>query len=794
MKMTKRLVAILLFLSILAATLLLPASAVEENNMFMNGDFEFAQSSWNNWTNDSAGASVSVSRDGGVDGSRCIVMENTKPVANSLFQPVNCVQGRKYMVTCDVRYENIGTEGYGFCIGNAAYDSAGNNIGETLSTPVFGSSEDWRTISFMFEVTNNPANMNVGPRLWFSTGKVYVDNVKLVDITDSNAESGTYELSLSETPNRHKVDALGAEWDPKIFLPVNLEKGITEEDLDFIKGRIDALGLQAVRMMITPDWFEKTNDNNDPAVADPAGFDFDNPEMKSVFAQLKVCEELGVRVTLTWWGAPAGHWLACENINDWIGAPNNLDEMAENISYLLGYIRDDLGYTCVKELILQNEPSYSFKVDGGAVDFDYYVNYYKTVAARLKADGMEDIVLVGADDSQDAGWFLRAAEALPEICGKFNSHNYAWSYDMPYLDVLIQEFVSARTSAAGDIPFFLGEFGDGTTTGAYAAASTDTHGRGIYIASVLVNAFKAGASGASYWPLHDIYYYENTQGGDNGGLMSMGLIGFKQDGAWSFRPSYYAYGLLCNAIPFGSEIYNITGDTAHTVDTVAVKTPEGRWSIIAVNRSKAEQSLHIAAPVIDSMMKSYTYAEGVLPTDGSMIAAADKAVAPVDGMYSLTVPAEGIVVLSNMDMTDEEMQIPEAPVETAPGESETAEEMGGETAEETAGESIDETVGETKEETTGESTEETTEETAEETAGESADETAGESAEETGDETAEESTSETHEDTNHTASTSDVGGADRPDKSGCASTLAGAAVVATLGAAVILAKRKSNEE
>ncbi len=663
MKNIKRLVAMLLLLGMTAAMLILPSGAARERDMFTNGNFESGMSGWNAWSNDSTGATVRVSPDGGVDGSRCLVMQNTKPVANSLFQFVNCKQGNSYMVTCDVRYENVGTEGQGFCIGNTAYDASNNNIGEARSASVFGTSEQWRTVSFIFSVTNNPASMNAGPRLWFSTGTVYVDNVKMVDITNTVIQSGTYDLVLSETPNRHTVNALGVEWDPKMLLPVNLEHGITESDLEFIKGRMEALDLQAVRMMITPDWFEKQNDNDDPSVADPAGFDFDNPEMRSVFAQLKACEELGVRVTLTWWGAPTGHWLACENTGDWIGAPNDLDEMAENIAYLLGYIRNDLGYSCVKELILQNEPSYSFKVSGGAVDFNYYVEYYKTVAARLSADGMSDIVLVGGDDSQDIGWFLRAAEALPEVCGKLNSHNYAWSYDMPYLDILIREFVSARTSAAGDIPFYLGEFGDGSTQGAYVAASTETHGRGVYIASVLVNAFKEGAAGASYWPLHDIYYYENTQGGDNGGLMSMGLIGFKTDGEWSYRPSYYAYGLLCNAIPFGSTVYDIKGDTAHAVDTVAVKTPEGRWSIIAVNRSNVEQTVNITAPAIGTPLERSVYAEGSLPTDGSMIAATDT-VTPAGGIYSLTLPAEGFVVLSNLNMPSEEETGPDT--ETQP--------------------------------------------------------------------------------------------------------------------------------
>ena len=482
--------------------------------------------------------------------------------------------------------------------------------------------------------------------------------------------SSTYDLTLSATANRHTVNALGCEWDPKLLLPVNRNHGVTDEDLDFIKGRMQALGIQAVRMMVTPDWFEKQNDNDDPFTANPDGFDMDNDEMNCLFAYLKVCEELGVRVTLTWWGAPAGHWLAHPNIGDWIGAPNDAEEMAENISYLLQYIRKTLGYNCVKELIIQNEPSYSFHVEGGAVDLDLYVACYKAMYKRLNDMGMGDIVLVGADDAQNFGWFCSAVEALRDVCGKFNSHNYAWSYSHPFLDVVSQEFVSVRTALAGDTPFFLGEFGDGSGIGAYYAASTETYGRGLYIASVVVNSFKAGAAGASYWPLHDVYYYQGsvepgTGAGDNGGLMGMGLIGYKKDGAWSFRPSYYAYGLLCNYIPFGSQLYNITGDTDHVVDTIAAKTPDGRWSVIAVNRSGAEQTLNISTgEAVGTVLNRYLFTESALPTDGTMIAASGR-VAPADGVYSFTVPANSFVVLSSIGMSEQDMTV-ETATETEP--------------------------------------------------------------------------------------------------------------------------------
>jgi hypothetical protein len=172
-----------------------------------------------------------------------------------------------------------------------------------------------------------------------------------------------------------------------------------------------------------------------------------------------------------------------------------------------------------------------------------------------------------------------------------------------------------------------------------------------------VNSLGAGAAGLSYWPLHDVYYYYNETGGDNYGLMSMGLIGYKTDGAWSYRPTYYAWGLLCNMIPKGSEIYPVTGEDGNLIDAVCVKSPEGVWSLIAVNRSAAEQVVKISTDLFDCEMDSYLFSESTLPTDGSQIAA-DGKVNAENGTYSITLPAYSFKVLNGAP--DEPCVIPES--------------------------------------------------------------------------------------------------------------------------------------
>ena len=146
--------------------------------------------------------------------------------------------------------------------------------------------------------------------------------------------------------------------------------------------------------------------------------------------------------------------------------------------------------------------------------------------------------------------------------------------------------------------------------------------------------------------------------------METGLIGYKKDGAWKYRPSYYAWGLICNYIPFGSEVYRVTGETDDLIDCIAVKTPEGKWSFITVNRSDAEQTVKINTPAAENM-NLYLFSEASLPTDNTNeMIPATKAVAAKDGGYTVTLPAWSFTVLSNVD----EVTLP-AEGETAPAET-----------------------------------------------------------------------------------------------------------------------------
>ena len=305
----KRLICLCLCITLALSVGALLCVGAAEDNMFKNGNFEKKLNGWMSWSNDPANCTVNYAKGKGVDGSYAMVMENKTPMANGAFQYADMKYGKTYIMQADVRYENVSPDGAGVVLGMTMYDAAANNIGEMVSSSHYGTSEGWIRLSFIFTVTNeNAVTVNAGPRLWFSTGKVYVDNVTVREMTNMGAEAkpGTYDLTVSETPNRFPTVGLGCEWDPKLLLPVNKERGVTDEDLQLIKQRMREMGLQTVRMMVMPEWFEPTNDNDDPHSADFANFRWDSEEGKCTLAYLQVCQELGVDMLMYYDARPCG--------------------------------------------------------------------------------------------------------------------------------------------------------------------------------------------------------------------------------------------------------------------------------------------------------------------------------------------------------------------------------------------------------------------------------------------------------------------------------------------------------
>ena len=193
-------------------------------------------------------------------------------------------------------------------------------------------------------------------------------------------------------PTGHPFAGLGVELDPH-FLSQNVVRngGPKMSDWDnIVVNRVKSMNVDRLRVMVLPEWYEPTNDNNNPDSIDFNHFTFDSPEMLSLIAVLDLAQKQKIDVTLVIWGASPNHFLGKPNHGNWVVAPSDIDEWCENISALLSYLITDRGFDCIKELTPINEPDASYITDGHVTTVNEYIKMCKALDARLQLDNLRD--------------------------------------------------------------------------------------------------------------------------------------------------------------------------------------------------------------------------------------------------------------------------------------------------------------------------------------------------------------------------------------------------------------------
>lgn len=461
---------------------------------------------------------------------------------------------------------------------------------------------------------------------------------------------------VSASPNAQKFDALGVEWDPHFFREFN--SSCNYDDWEMIVSRARELSLSKIRVMVLPSWFEPENDNDDPALTDMSAFDFTTTAFDSLLQELDVAQELGIEVNLTLWGADMdAAWLAYTTCGDWLSAPNDPEEYAENISALLDFIFNVRKYTCVTELTLHNEPSWAFKGADGSVDFDYYVECCRAVDSRLKADGLRDRVklILSDDTSNNFTWLKDSVAALSDIADGFNSHTYDFDNRTSNTSMFnwAKKRVDAVLGADSGLSYTINEFGSNHTVGAYHQSDIDDFERGIFCSRLVENCLNAGVAGMLHWEFFDMYYYDGPR---DEAVMSTGLFKYKDEG-WTPRPLYYAYGLMMKYCVSGSEIYPLSfSDTDNSgapadvsrLSGTMLLSPEGKLTYLITNDSDSDITMVIqGSPTVSYILDTFVYSESSLPTDGELPDASGTATASEGSIY-LSVPAGSFVLLSDL--------------------------------------------------------------------------------------------------------------------------------------------------
>ena len=189
------------------------------------------------------------------------------------------------------------------------------------------------------------------------------------------------------SPSPIKILSLGAELDPHFFSQnVTRADGVKASDWDsVIVRRIQSLKLKSLRMMVLPQWFEPVNDNDNPFTTDTSRLTFNSPAMQSLDKLLDMAQKLGIHVNLTLWGAHISHFLSGHNRGNWVVAPYDYQEWAENFSILIRHLLLTKHYTCIREITPVNEPDWSFIIDGKRAPVSEYIEMCRILDQRFRA-------------------------------------------------------------------------------------------------------------------------------------------------------------------------------------------------------------------------------------------------------------------------------------------------------------------------------------------------------------------------------------------------------------------------
>ncbi len=385
-----------------------------------------------------------------------------------------------------------------------------------------------------------------------------------------------------EQPNTATVDpkavaverflGFGAEWDPNFWVEPNLQLGVTEDDWATVVKRIRWMKLPLVRMMVQARWCTKGDGK----------FDWESPNMKSLYRHLDVCQKEGITVFLTDWGVAT--WCKVPGFSG-----NDDPKYADAIGTYLDYLTNQRGYTCIKHFILVNEPNY----EGGG--WDRWKKGVENVA-KVLADRKLKVTFVGTDAAHDDAWQQRGVEQLAKCFGGWEIHRYA-----PVAEVLKGElegyfrkqwdYALTHDLAAHEKFFMVGECGmrEGMVS-SHTNTNIQTYDYAVFMADYGVQAARSGAAAVSAWMLDD-----SSHKGFNWGMWKT-----KADGM-ALKPWFYTWGLLCRALPPGSTVYKVAQPNARfRILAASLRLRQGEkardWTFVLVNRGAAEVPVVLKVP------------------------------------------------------------------------------------------------------------------------------------------------------------------------------------------------------
>ncbi|MFA5058852.1 MAG: hypothetical protein WC485_12115, partial [Opitutaceae bacterium] len=206
-----------------------------------------------------------------------------------------------------------------------------------------------------------------------------------------------------------------------------------------------------------------------------------------------------------------------------------------------------------------------------------------------------------------------------------------------------RELIQAQAPAGRPpLPLMITEFN--TYGDTFTNPENHTYENGLFLADFAVTALREGTASVLMWCLFDTQY-------DDQHRQEYGLWRYK-DAGWAPRPGFYSWSLLTRFTRRGSRVVAVESEPAAPgVRAVALLSPEGRLTVLAVNRYDRPIRVKLTAAAGGPIgLRRYEFTRTAVAQAGArMLGPAGRLTLAGDAPAGFVLPAESFVLLTDLE-------------------------------------------------------------------------------------------------------------------------------------------------
>lgn len=324
-----------------------------------------------------------------------------------------------------------------------------------------------------------------------------------------------------------------------------------------------------IRCMVSYDWF--VSDFNDQGDDDKSNdtwkYNFANKWGNNLDLLLTYCQENNIQVAF-------GSWNVVGTLVDDVW--NMMDECTSDIrwakmnAFVLDYLVNQKGFTCIRWLVNGNEPNY-LGIQGSSKNWnnslEKWIQGVKNVRAALDAKGLSNIGIVGGDTTGLEGtvsYWTGIANEIPDKVADYGAHLYLSNYYIDGGTVLdsimdLNKDIHAIDPGYGtQRPLNIWECGllDGKNASTDSNSLIRTVSYGVRMADFTIQTALGGVNSVVYWDFDDAMHFMYSGGTPTPKRWGM-FSSLASDQAYDqeLRPWFHSSALLTNLMRPGSKVY-----------------------------------------------------------------------------------------------------------------------------------------------------------------------------------------------------------------------------------------------